>query len=354
MTLTDALPLLAGLALGAWLARLVEKSGFSLDRVLRWGASYGQTEWRRAWVLALALLWLASAALSLTPLHDAAKPIPVGPVAAVVAGLIAGAAMAILAGDVVSLGFGMGRTCLVSTTAFAAWVAGYLLMSHGPLASLTVWLRSIGPAGLEESRLPGLAGAASALAGEHLRPVGEAVAAFLVPAALGLIACARLLREPVRVSPGRMEWPKQGAGLALLVALGWAIAIWGGETSGLNAVSAVETVREAAMGGRLWLHPSLLVTAGLVGYAFLKSLRLRTLFPRAVSSKRHAVIVVAAGGLLGVASAVAGGDPSAHAFFGLSTLSVGSMLFAVSTWMGARFAGRFDRRRHGRPEEGEA
>jgi hypothetical protein len=64
--------------------------------------------------------------------------------------------------------------------------------------------------------------------------------------------------------------------------------------------------------------------------------------------------VVAAGGLLGVASAVAGGDPSAHAFFGLSTLSVGSLLFAVSIWIGARLAGRFERRRHGRLEEGEA
>jgi len=354
MTLTDALPLLAGLALGAWLARLVEKSGFSLDRVLRWGAAYGQREWRRAWWLALALLWLASSMLSLTYLRDAARPIPLGPLAAVVAGLIAGAAVAILSGDVVSLGFGLGRTCLVSTTAFVAWVGGCLLAAHGPLAPLTGWLRSFGAGGLDEARLPGLAGAATALAGEHLRPVGEAVAAFFVPAAAALFVFVLLLRAPVRVSPGRMEWPKQGAGLALLVALGWALAIWGGETSGLNAVSAVETVREAAVGGRLWLHPSLLVTAGLVGYALLKSLRQRTLFPRTVASRRHAVVVVAAGGLLGVASAVAGGDPSAHAFFGLSTLSVGSLLFAVSIWIGARLAGRFERRRHGRLEEGEA
>jgi len=354
MTLTDALPLLAGLALGALLARLVERSGFTVDRAIRWGSTYGQREWRLAWWSALALLWLTASVLSLTPFRDAGHPIAVGPVAAVVAGLIAGPAMGVLGGDVVSLGFGLGRTCLHSAVGFLAWIGGYLIAAHGLAAPLTRWLRAAGAGGLDEMRLAGVAGSATALGGEHLRPLGEALVAFLVPAAAGLFVIVRLLREPVRVSPGRMEWPKQGFGLALLVVLGWALAVHGGEASGLNAVAAVETVRAAAIGGQLWLHPSLLVTAGVIGYGLLKALRLRTFFPRTVASKRHAVVVVVAGGALGVASALAGGDPSAHAFFGMSTLSVGSMLFVVSAWIGARLAGRFDRRRRGRPEAWEA
>jgi hypothetical protein len=353
MTLMDGLPLIAGLALGALLARLLEKSGFSLDRVIRWAAVHGDREWRRAWWLALALLWLVSAGLSLTSWGDAMKPVAVGPVAAVLAGVAAGVSMAILGGDVVSLGYDAGFTSLPAVAAFLAWIAGYLVAARGPLGQLTDWLRDIRPFGLDEARLAGLAGTAASLGGEHLRPVGDAVAAFLVPAAAAVFILVRLLREPVRVAPGRMEWPKQGLGLALIVILGWVIAATGGEASGLNAVSAVETVRDAAVGGRLWLHPSLLVTAGIMGYAFLKALRVRSLFPRAVTSGRHAAIVVAAGFLLGAASALAAGDPSAHAFFGLSMLSVGSVLFTASMWLGSRLAGRFERRRHGRPGEGE-
>lgn len=353
MTLTDALPLLAGLALGALLARLIERSGFSLDRALRWGASYGEREWRRAWWLAVALLWLAAALFSFTSACSLARPIPVGPVAAAVSGLVAGLALAVLAGDIVSLALGLGRTCLPSTLAFFGWVAGYLVCAHGPLSGLTGWLRSLPPAGLDEARLTEVAGELAAAGGEHLRPIGESLVGFLVPAFAAVIVIARLLKEPVRVAPRRMEWPKQGFGLALLVILGWVLAVWGGESTGLNAVLAAEALWDAAVGGRLWLHPSLLVAAGLIGYALLKALRLRILFPREVASRRHALVMIAAGGLLGFSSALAAGDPSAHAFFGVSTLSIGSLIFTLSIWIGARFAGKLDRRRHGRPEEGE-
>jgi hypothetical protein len=349
MTLTDALPLLAGLALGAMLGRLVDKSGFSIDRAFRRVAADRDREWRRAWWLAMALLWLASAAVSLTPLRDAAKPIPLGPVAGLLAGVLAGAAMAVLGGDVVSSGYGTGLTSLPAAVAFIAWIAGLMAGSHGALARVTEWVRLADPAGLAEARLTGLGGAAAAMAGEHLRPIGESVAGFLVPLAAGVLILARLARDPVRVAPGRMEWPKQGLGLAFIVILGWALAIWGGETSGLNAVTAAETVRDAAVGGRLWLHPSILVTAGVMGYAFLKALRLRSIFPHLIGSLRGAVITAAAGFVLGIASALAGGDPSAHAFFGLSTLSVGSAVFVASVWIGTRLAGRFDRRRGMRP-----
>ncbi len=332
MTLVECLAVGCALATGALLGRVVDRSGFSLDRAFRAPALEGDAESLRGWLLGFALLLAVAAAGALAGL-PAVRPVPLGPVAAVLAGLVAGVAGAIVAADPVSAAHGAGRTRLPDLVTAAGWLGGVAAGSAGALGALNGWIAAAGPPEVGALTLAVLTGVPGWV---------------LQLGAAGLLGWA-LLKIQVVVAPGRMEWPRAGAGLALVAVAGGALALQGGETAGLNAVSAARTIIEAPALGKLWLHPSLLVGAGMVLHGFTVALREGRLFPEMPSPASRLPVRGAAGFALGLACALAGGDPLHHACYGLPALSLGSAVFVLACFCGALLMGMLEWRGRGRP-----
>ena len=333
MTLMEAVTIVLGVGRGGALGWLLDRSAFSLDRVFRWAVLRDDLTWFRAYALALALLWLVIGVAALGPWRDLGQPFAVSPLASMLAGFVAGLAIGLLADCPLTLAHGAGRTGLRSGAGFLAWIVGVLLGTHGPLARFFERIQLAGPSEWREMRVADLLG----------------VPQWLLLLASGAAVFVWLQRAPVRVAPGTLEWPKQGAGLALLTLVGWALARWGGELGGLNAVDVVEEGWGAATGGRLWLAPSLLAGAGFVAWGFLRSLARRELFLEPVGSAVELVILAAAGVLLGLASALAGGDPATRLLFGMSVLHLGSAIFTLAMCCGAWLVGIMEWKQLGRP-----
>lgn len=332
MTMTEWLGVAAAILLGGLTGRLLDRSGFSFDRAFRAPALDGDAESLRGWLLGLSLLLLGAGALGAAGIEPV-RPGPLGPVAAVLAGLVAGIAGAIIAADPLTVTHGAGRTRLPHVVALLGWVGGVAAGSAGALGQLVVWIGGAGPWEIREVRLSDLAG----------------LPAWAVQLGVGALIAVRLLRVTVEVRPGRMEWPRTGTGIALGVAAGAALAVLGGESSGLNAVTAARTVIDAPMVGKLWLHPSLLVGCGLLLHGFMAALREGRLFPGLPGVPGSLAIRGAAGFMLGLACALAGGDPVSHACFGLPALSLGSAVFVLACGCGALLMGVFEWRLRGRP-----
>jgi hypothetical protein len=244
--------------------------------------------------------------------------------AAILAGLVAGPSLVVLRTCPLSSVLGTGHTAVRAALVLAGWTLGVLTGTHGILAPVVLAARGIGaePGGLWLGDLP---------------PFGVLVVS--VTAALGLLAW--LLKEPVTVSPREMEWPKQASGLLAASLLGWTLAIHGGEPAGLNGVVAVEDAWAGLAGGRLWLGPSLLAGVGLMGFGITGAVRRKGLFSDPVRGATEFLVVVGASFALGVSSAISGGCPAFHAVFGASVMSLGSIAFVLSAFLGARLTARY-------------
>lgn len=333
MSLAEGAWSAGALLLGGALARLLHRSGFSLDRAFRWAMLRGDPTWFRGYAFALCGVWILLGLGALGPWRDLGQPLAVSPLATMLAGFASGLAIGVLAGCPLSLGAGAGGTDVRAVAAFAAWVGGVLLGTRGPLAPFFEWIQRAGPAELRAMRLAELLG---------------------VPQALLLLACgaaafAWLSRAPVRVAPGTVEWPKLGAWLAGLTLAGWAVARHGGETGGLNAVEAVDDAWSGVTGAPLWLAPSVLAGVGLLATAFAGAVGGRRLVPATVVSWPDLAILLAGGGLLGLASALAGGDPASRALFGMGVLHLGSAVFTLALCCGAWLVGILEWEARGRP-----
>ncbi len=324
---------LASLAFGAFLAWLLERSQFSFDRVFRWTIVKGESEWMRAYVLTLALVWMALGLASLGPWLDPVSPVAVSPLATMIAGFVSGLAVSVLGGCPLSLALGAGQRSLKAVTALAGWVAGILIGLQGPLKPLIEWIQMAGPTEIQEVRIAELAGLPQWL--------------LLVLCGLGVFGW--LLRAPVNVSPKAQEWPKQAVGFAALTCAGWALAMSGGESGGLNGVTAVENVWTGVTGAGWEKHPSLLVGAGLIGFGFLRALRRPPQSLGTVNSIWEFVILAAASLLLGLSSALAGGCPAAHALFGVGFLNLSSTVFVLALLCGGSLMGLLEWKNLGRP-----
>ena len=166
---------------------------------------------------------------------------------------------------------------------------------------------------------------------------------------LGCLGFASHLRKPVDVFRGRMEWPKCGAGLALLCTAGWVLASNGGEPTGLNGVSAVRGILDALAGGPLGLSPSLAAGAGIAAFGLASALsRGRSQTERGVPARDTARLAAAAFAL-GLAGSLAGGCPAAHALFGSGILGPASVVFVFAMVFGSWIAGLWKRAEPGEP-----
>lgn len=308
--------------MGAFLGWVLERSGFGFARVLS-GGSESERHAGFAYLLALAACWVVMGAFCAGRWQALVAPRSLGLGAAVLAGLVAGPSLVVLRACPLGSVLGTGHTAVRAALILAGWTVGVLTGTHGILAPVVMAARGTGAdvGGLWMGDLP-------------------SPAILLVPAVAAVGVVVWLLREPVTVSPGAMEWPKQAAGLAAACLLGWTLAIHGGEPSGLNGVVAVEDAWAGLSGGRLWLGPSLLAGVGIMGFGITGAVRRKGLFTDPVSGLTELLIVVGASFALGVSSAISGGCPAFHAFYGASVFSLGSIAFVLSAFLGARLTSR--------------
>lgn len=328
-----ALPAILGLGLGAVLGWALEVSGFSFDLVFRGGRQRGESRWLHAYAFALSLIWIGLGVAALFGRGGGAGGPTVSPTAAMPAGFATGLLLAVLANDPVGLSLDTGFARVRGLVAFAAWVAGAWLAARGPLALLGRWFRDAGPAELKTMSLDRLV---------WLPP-------WVVLLAAGGGTFAWLLRQPVRVAPGTLEWPKLGAWLAGLTAAGWWLGREAGTPGGLNALGALEDAWAALGGGKLWLSPSLLAGLGLLGYGLARSVARPHPHGEMVLAPAELAIRAGAGLLLGTATVLAAGDPAAHAFFGVGRLSLGSVVYLASLGCGSWLMGLLEWQARGRP-----
>jgi hypothetical protein len=333
MTSTEILASAAALLVGALLGRLVDRSEFSFARAVQWASIHGDGRAFHGYLLAVSLLWILAAFAPRVFVLGVAPALVVGPVAAMLAGLVSGLTLRILDADPLLLAVGTGRLSLAAMVGLAGWGAGVVLGEHGPILQLFDWIRSAGPMEMREWNLGALVGLSPAILGVLL--------------AAGVVAW--LLRIPVLVRPGHMEWPVLAVWLAVLAYAGWGLAWLGGEGGVPNAVTAVGEAWRGMAEGRLWLRPSVLAGAGLVGYGVVRGLDGTHGLGGSGLTGVEALIRVSAGLLLGLASALAGGDPAAHAIFGVGRLALPSVMFVVAMWCGGWLMGLLEWRMQGRP-----
>ena len=317
------------IVVGAILGRLLDRSGFSLARAFQWGRIQGDGDAFRAYWLALALLWLLAAVAPRAFSRDYSQALLISPLAAMLAGFVAGLALRMLDADPQSLAVGAGRFRPVAWIGLTGWIVGVLVGGHGPMVPLMSWIRGAGPVEIRDLTVGGLFALSPAVLGPLL--------------AIGITGW--LLRAPVTIRPGIPEWPMQAAGLALLAFAGWGLAWLGGEGGVPNGVSAVEEIWHGFAEGRLWLRPSLLAGVGLLAYGVSRGVAPAARDPGKVEITGRA----AAGVLLGLSSALAGGDPAAHAIFGCSRLALPSMVYVVALWCGGWLMGLLEWKTLGRP-----
>jgi len=339
MTTAEILASLAALLVGAALGRLIDRSDFSFARVFQWVRIAGDGRAFHAFWLALALLWIMAAFAPRVFTQGLAQALVVSPLAAMLAGFVAGLALRILDGDPLSLAVGAGRLNAAAGIGLGGWVVGVLAGTHGPAAVLFDWIRAAGPVEIREFTLASLLGVSPAVLGVLL--------------AAGIIAW--LLRVPVTVRPRLVEWPVLAVGLAVLAYAAWGLAWLGGEGGVPNGVTAVAEAWHALAEGRLWLRPSVLAGVGLMGYGLALSPGGPGPEPAGAAARAtglrgvEVLIRVSAGVLLGLASALAGGDPAAHAMFGCGRLALPSVIFVGAMWCGGWLMGLLEWRMLGRP-----
>ncbi len=312
--MNGVLTALGGVALGAILGWFLVRSRFSLARVFCRTHAGEKRDWVRAYLLAISLVWFflgASAGLVGPP-----APVSVGFYAAALGGVLAGLAFRVLGSCTLALLLEASGFRLPALVAVAGWTAGVLAVAVGPAASVLARITAAGP-------VPGLAGL----------PLGP----VLVIAGAGLFGW--LQRATVSISPEKMEWPKQGVALAVLVLAGWALCFSRGEAGGLNGVAVVMNL---VAGPEMWAEvrsvpgmrfgAGFFVAVGLIAFGLVRAVVWRG--ARVSGSPAPTGLIAAMGGgfLLGIASAIGGGNPAAHALAGIGFMKLDSVVFIATMW----------------------
>lgn len=316
MDAATALSWAPGIVAGLWLAGIFDRSGLTLDRVFRGAALTGEPEALHGWMLAAALVWLVYAGLALAPDMSIRRFAPAySPIAALLGGFLCGVAVSVLADDPFTLALGAGRTRSAALAAFPAWVAGLAAAHADPLAGPLARLQRSGPVELQDPSLAALLG----------------LPEWTLPAVAGLGALGWLLRQPVVVRPGRLEWPLAGAALAAIAIGGWVLAAHTGMGQGPA--------------------PVLGMLAGLAGAGFLTAWRVRPRgwLPGGRPAWPELVIRIAAGFALGLASALALGHPAIFAAIFLPSLSLAGVIFVAAFGCGAFLMALLEWKARGRP-----
>lgn len=304
-------------ALGFLFGWLLDRSRFNFDKVFRWPYARNSRDWLRSWFVALALVWLAMGVAYFNRWCDVQKLPEVGPLASLLGGAVSGAAIALLGQCPLTISVGAGALSLWALVAFASWMAGLLAGMYTVVALPLERLQAVGLQGYGWQALNDFIG----------------VPRWILLLLAGGVMAGWLMRFAVRVRPGLMEWPKQGALFGIAVVVGWALALKGGAFGGLNLVEAVRDLSSGLGGGALWVRPSLLFALGLGLWGFVRSIRGGGRFFADSVGGWHAVPwLVGAGFLLGLAGVLAKGDPLAHAFFGAGVLQFSSILFVAGMW----------------------
>jgi len=326
MTEGDILGILAALALGVFLGWLLDRSRFNFDKVFRWPSAKGNREWMYAWLFALSVVWLAMGIAFLNHWCDVQKLPDIGPIASLLSGFLSGAAIGLLGQCPLTIVLGAGAMSLWALAAFASWAAGLLVGLHTvlaiPIVGIQGWLINYGWQGVSDF-------------------IGIPRWIVLLVFAVGFMVW--MMRLPVSVRPKQMEWPKQGVLFGVAVSIGWLLALKGGNFGGLNLVEAVDDVWVGLTGGKLWLRPALLVSVGMAGWGFVRSIRMGKVFADPLKEWKPALALAGAAFLLGLAGALGKGCPLAHAFFGTGILHFGSLLFVAGMWGGGALMGRLGR-----------
>jgi hypothetical protein len=329
VTISDILGILASLALGAYLGWFVLRSSFSFDRVFRWPVARDNHEWLRSFLFALAIAWVAMGVAYLNRWCEVQRLPDCGPVASILGGMLVGVSVGMLGQCPVTIILASGATSIWALIALAAWVSGIVAGLHATW--LVMAFARIQEFGLLDFGWQGL---------NDFAGIPRWIALLLAGVALG----AWMVSHPVVVRRSRMEWPKQGAILGIVIVVGWALALAGGNWGGMNLVEAVDDVWTGLTGGVLEFRPALLMLLGLAGWGFISMLRSGKLFSDPVVEPMQVVVLVAASFLLGLACALAKGDPVAHCLFGAGVLQASSLLFAGGMWGGAAIFGRLGKR----------
>ncbi len=304
MTLPPTVVLAACLLAGGLVGRVIHRSGLTLDGMIRGAALTGELAAFQAWLLAAALLWLAAAVLEAGPWAPLAAPAGPGPVAALIGGLAGGLAVSILADDPVTLVLDAGRTRVPAITALLAWGGGVVAGTAGPLALLLEGLRRAGPAELRDMAL-----------GDLLL-----VPRWVLPAAAGIAALLYLIRQPVVVRSGGMEWPRAGGGLAVAAAVVWLVG-----------------------GGRA------MIALGLAAYGLRVARNRDGWWPGGMPAWPALAIRTAGGFVLGLVTALVAADPASRFLPGLARWNVGGVIFATSFGCGAYLMALLEWKMRGRP-----
>ena len=329
MTLGDILGIFAAVALGGLLGWLVLRSYFSFDRVFRWPVAKDNHEWLRAYMIAMAIAWLAMGIAYLNRWCDVQRLPDCGPVASILGGMLVGISVGMLGQCPVTIIMGAGMTSLWALISLTAFISGIVAGMHATW--LVILFARIQEIGLLDFGWQGL---------NDFAGIPRWIALLVAGVALG----GWMIRYPVVVRRSRMEWPKQGAILAFIMVAGWALALAGGNWGGMNIVEAVNNVWIGLTGGVLEFRPALFMLMGLAGWGFIAMLRTGKLFSDPVNDPIQLVVLVGASFLLGLACALAKGDPVAHCLYGASVLQASSLLFVGGMWGGAAIFGKLGKR----------
>jgi len=327
VTIGDLLGTLASPALGIFIGWFLLKSRFNFDRVFRWPVARGNRQWLYAWLFGIAISWFVMGIAYLDRLCEVQRLPDCGPLASVLGGILAGLAVGMLGKCPLWLVLGSGMTSLWALIALGAWMAGLVVGQH---SSLVIPFARIQEVGLLDFGWQGL--------NDYI-----GIPRWIVLMVAGLGLGAWMIRLPVSVRPGWLEWPKQGVAIGFIVVVGWLLALAGGNFGGMNLVEAVDDVWTGLTGGSLWIRPALLMAVGLAGWGFITMLRTGKLFSDPVGDHVEIVVLLGASFLLGIACALAKGDPVAHCLFGAGVLQASSLLFTGGMWGGAVLFGRIGR-----------
>jgi glucose-6-phosphate isomerase len=304
MMVHAAILIFLGLFLGANLGRVLDRSGFTVADAVPEGK---KREAMYAAAIALALIWVLLGLAFLAGRGAGLRVPAVGLPAALIGGLASGLALGWLGTCPLQMALDLGQLRPSAIAAFAGWIAGIILFFHSPGAAL--------------AELGEPAGVMTGVGGFPL---------WLVLLVLGTVVFLAIQRAMVNVYPHLMEWPKAGAGLAVMAVFGWWLAVRNGEPEGMNAMLAVRglaywTRGNASLNSVVFWAGLGILAFGAGGLLFGGHRRIK----EGLSLDSHGGAVVA-GLVLGAGNAVAGGDPAYHLFCGAGVLNPGSMVFVVS------------------------
>lgn len=329
MTIADILGIVASMALGALLGWFVLRSHFSFDRVFRWPVARNNHEWLRSFLFAMVIAWIAMGVGYLNGWCDVQRLPDCGPMASIIGGMLAGISVGMLGQCPVTIILGAGMTSIWALIAVFAWVSGVIAGTHATW--LVMIFDSAQEIGLLDFGWQGL---------NDYAGIPRWIALLVAGVGLGVW----MIGQPVVVGRSRMEWPKQGAILGFIIVVGWALALAGGNWGGMNMVEAVNDVWIGLTGGVLEFRPALLMMIGLAGWGFVSVVRTGKLFSDPVTDPTQVGVLIGASFLLGLACALAKGDPVAHCLYGAGVLQSSSLLFVGGMWGGAAIFGRMGKR----------